>query len=114
MSEKSISVASLNEISMTMIMKAGSCRDILSKMMMNIEKLKEVEIEQKLKEAKKEIVIAHQEQTKVIQSTLEDEDFTPNLLFTHAQDTVMTVYSEYHTACNMVHIYKSLKLEMKK
>ena len=104
-----MTIDELNGISMSMIMKAGNCHDIITKAINNIEKLASNEMNERLEEAKKEIVNAHQFQTKVIQSTLEDETFKPNLLFTHAQDTVMTIYSEYHNAKHLNHIYQLLK-----
>lgn len=109
MESDKLTIDELNEISMNMIIHAGTCRDIVTRMLETIENLTKEDVAEKLEQAKNEIVTAHQNQTKVIQSTLEDTQFQPNLLFTHAQDTVMTVYSDLHNAKHLAHIYFLLR-----
>lgn len=69
---------------------------------------KEEEIAAKLKEAKDEITKAHRLQTEMIQGTIEDDDLETTLLFSHAQDTLMTIYSELNMANAMLRLYRKL------
>lgn len=60
-------------------------------------------------EAKAKMKEAHAAQTAVLQETITDPSIRPNILFTHAQDTLMTVMSEINygkTYCKAV--YKSI------
>ena len=61
-------------------------------------------------EADSHIQQAHIAQTDMIQKSLEDEKLElPNLLFIHAQDTLMTIMSEVNMSKNMVSLLKTLK-----
>ena len=61
-----------------------------------------------LEEARKKITESHTAQTKVLQQTIADEEFRPNILFTHAQDTLMTVMSEINVGKQLVRLYKKV------
>ena len=63
-----------------------------------------------LKEAHKEIVLAHNAQTVILQGVAAEEyPEIYSVLFTHAQDTLMTIYSEYHIAIKMLAVAKNLE-----
>lgn len=97
MNEKEkIGTDELNSIAMQIIMLAGDGRNIINEAVEEMEKGYGEKVEFLLKEAKKKIVEAHRLQTEVIQKTLMDEEFNPSLLFIHAQDTLMTIYSEWN------------------
>ena len=64
------------------------------------------EAEQKLVDAKEEFRQAHVSQTGVVQSEAAGTRYEYSLLFTHAQDTVMTIFSEYNLAKKLIHLYK--------
>lgn len=74
----------------------------------DLEKAKE-----KLKEAQVKITEAHRIQTDVIQEEMriamdeecEDKPSEYSLLFAHAQDTLMTIYSEINIAKHLMKIY---------
>ncbi len=80
---------------------------------MAMQNLDDIDVcENYLEIANQEILLAHRSQTQVIQDTIE-ENFSPNLLFIHAQDTVMTVNSELITARYIINAYKKLIDKMK-
>lgn len=105
----------LNQAAMQIIMFAGDCRSLQTealKAMMDDEPMEVVEA--KMKEAKAKIVQAHHIQTDTIQSTIEDEELQTTLLFAHAQDTLMTIYSELNMAGHLVAMYKKLSEKLEK
>ncbi|WP_260442799.1 PTS lactose/cellobiose transporter subunit IIA [Listeria booriae] len=59
-----------------------------------------------LADSKADIIQAHQSQTKVIQDETRGVTHEPNLLFTHAQDTLMTIASEIRFARRLVELYE--------
>lgn len=91
---------------MTIILNAGDarveCKNALDAIAEgNIEKA-----EEKLKEANKIIQIAHKAQTDAIQAETRGEESEYSLLFAHAQDTLMTIYSELNIAKQLIKIFK--------
>ncbi len=57
-----------------------------------------------LERAKDEIVSAHNAQTGVLQEVMGGAAYTPCLLFTHAQDTLMTVQTEINLVEELVSV----------
>lgn len=105
-----MSVDDLNAAAMKLILHAGNCRENIQLAMQNLD---DIDVcENYLEIANQEILLAHRSQTQVIQDTIE-ENFSPNLLFIHAQDTVMTVNSELITARYIINAYKKLIDKMK-
>ena len=105
-----VTINELNNAAMQMILHAGNCRNLLNEALhaTTQEESQEV-VNAKLKEAKKEITIAHKIQTDMIQSTIEDEELQTTLLFTHAQDTLMTINSEVNMTNHMIQMYRVLE-----
>lgn len=62
----------------------------------------------KLHDAQKKITEAHKVQTDAIQEETRGSHSEYSLLFAHAQDTLMTVYSEINIAKQLIKIYESL------
>lgn len=58
--------------------------------------------------AEEKLKTAHECQTDLIQKEAEGESCSYSLLFTHAQDTMMTIYSELHMAEKMIAMYRRL------
>ena len=92
----------LNGQAMEMIVHSGNGRNMLNQAL-------DALYEAKMTEAKKEMQTAHAAQTKVLQETITDPEAKPDILFTHAQDTLMTVMSEINTARHLAKIMKKLK-----
>lgn len=76
------------------------------------------EAQAKMKESQKHITEAHKVQTDAIQDEMRratgelEGDSEYSLLFTHAQDTLMTVYSEINIAKQMIKIFTAYELRI--
>jgi len=94
---------------MDIIIQAGDARllifDALTAMADNdYEKTAE-----KLQEAQKKMTEAHKIQTDMIQGEAKGEEIGYSLLFTHAQDTLMTIYSELNIAKKLYKVFEPLE-----
>ena len=97
----------LISVAMNIIMFAGNARTKTSKA---LDKLKEKDFKAArgyIEEARKDILSAHHEQTDIIQSEAGGESYKPCLLFTHAQDTLMTIMSEINLAEKMIELFEA-------
>lgn len=100
-------IKELSQVAMEIILHAGNGRNYVEKALIALEtNLDYSEYENLMSEANKEIVQAHRAQTDVIQTTIEEENMTFSLLFSHAQDTLMTIVSEYNIAKHLGKLYK--------
>lgn len=96
------------EAAMQIILHAGDARLICREAMqcMATQDFKAANI--KMKEARKKITLAHKIQTDAIQKEINDCISEYSLLFTHAQDTLMTIFSELNLTegfMNILSIY---------
>jgi PTS system cellobiose-specific IIA component len=66
-----------------------------------------------LVKATDEIRIAHREQTDAIQGEAQGIKTEYSLLFAHAQDTLMTIYSELNIAKQMIAIFEKFEARLK-
>jgi PTS system cellobiose-specific IIA component len=96
----------LNEKSMEMIVAAGEARNALNMALNSIDDADKYN--ELMEQARKAITRSHTAQTKVLQGTITDTSFYPNILFTHAQDTLMTVMSEINTGKQLGNLYRKL------
>lgn len=95
------------ESAMSIIMHAGDARVACKKALDAIAKADFAAAEEHMKEANKEISEAHKIQTDAIQGEVRGEESEYSLLFAHAQDTLMTIYSEINLAKQMLKIFKA-------
>ncbi len=63
----------------------------------------------KLKQAQEKMTEAHAVQTDMIQGEARGEKIGYSLLFAHAQDTLMTIYSELNLAKQLYKVFESLE-----
>lgn len=98
----------LIDIAMEMILHAGDARNSICEALDAILEEDKKTADEKLSESKKSIEKAHLIQTQIIQKEAAGEPFAYSMLFAHAQDTLMTIYSEYHIAVKMVVMYDRL------
>lgn len=96
------------ENAMKIIMSAGDARVCNQKALdalaeFDVEKAKEL-----LKEANKNITEAHKVQTDAIQGETRGEKAEYSLLFAHAQDTLMTIYSEINIAKQLIKVTEAV------
>lgn len=104
-----MTIEELSQHAMEMIVHAGIARDNLNKALDALYDGNEEEYEEKMKVTKKEMVSAHAAQTDVLQQTINDTDLNLTILFTHAQDTLMTVMSEINTARHLAKILRKIQ-----
>jgi len=96
------------QTAMKIIINAGDARNLIKEALNAINDQKFDLAEAKMKQANNFIKIAHESQTDMIQSEARGEKLEYSLLFSHAQDTLMTISSEYNLASQMMKIFKSL------
>lgn len=97
-------------ISMNIIMHAGDARTLVMEALSNLAENKDNEAKEKLVKAKEELVTAHQIHTSFIQNVASGENEQEySVLFSHAQDTLMTIYSEFNIANKLVEIFINRK-----
>lgn len=70
--------------------------------------------EEKIAAADAKILEAHHVQTDHIQGVFRGEKQEYSLLFSHAQDTLMVIYSEIITAKQLIQVFKSFDDRIKK
>lgn len=99
---------SLNELSMNILIHAGNARELLVRSLNILEELDFDEAEKLVKEARKEVVIAHGLQTETLQKEASGEQIRYSTLFCHAQDTLMTAQSEILIGEHMVRLFKKI------
>lgn len=95
---------------MNMIMHAGDARTLIMDALEEFENNNDDEAQEKLNKAHEELIKAHQIQTSYIQTIASggaEEKYS--VLFTHAQDTMMTIYSEYNITSRIIKILKNRK-----
>lgn len=95
------------EAAMSIILNAGDARVDCKQALDAISQGDFAKAEAKLKESNKKITIAHKVQTDAIQGETRGEESEYSLLFAHAQDTLMTIYSEINIAKQMLKIFKA-------
>ena len=112
---RTMTIEELNEKAMEMIVSAGAGRAALNAPLDSLSEGNKEKYEELMKEAHAKMKEAHGAQTAVLQETITDPDVYPNILFTHAQDTLMTVMSEINTAKHIAKLYtKVLELTNEK
>lgn len=68
--------------------------------------------EQKMAEARAAIEESHRLQTEAVQQEAAGDRPEYSMLFTHAQDTLMTINSEYHMAQKMIAMYQAIAAKL--
>jgi PTS system cellobiose-specific IIA component len=99
----------MNSIALDIIMQAGDARLCVSEALKSAAAGDYAEMDKKLNEAKKKIAGAHSRQTEIIQSEGEGTCHEHTLLFIHAQDTLMTVYSEMNLVRQLKSIFEGFE-----
>lgn len=92
---------------MSIILHAGDARVACKESLDAISEFDFKKAEEKLAVAHEKITEAHKVQTDAIQGETRGEESEYSLLFAHAQDTLMTIYSEINIAKQLLKIFKS-------
>ena len=95
------------QASMSIILNAGDARNSCKEALDAISEFDFEKANKKMEEANKKIVAAHKVQTDAIQAETRGEKREYSLLFAHAQDTLMTIYSELNIAKQLIKIAKA-------
>ena len=95
----------LVQVAMNVIMHAGDARDYIRKAGTKLSD----GVEELLKKASAELVEAHKAQTSVLQNEAEGDSVPMTVLFSHAQDTLMTVESEQYMISILYQCLKNMK-----
>ena len=98
----------VNNLSMQIILYSGDAHELFEEALNEAGSGKFEECEKKMKEGFGKLTEAHKVQTKMIQDAIEEEDPKMPVLFIHAQDTMMTIQSEYRMAKRIVDLYKKV------
>lgn len=104
-----MTIDALNEKAMEMIVNSGAGRTALNAALDALAEGDTVKYEEMMAEAKAKMKEAHEAQTAVLQETISEPETSPNILFTHAQDTLMTVMSEINTARHIAKLYMKIQ-----
>lgn len=99
----------LVSVAMQIIIHAGDARNQLTEALKYAKDFDFETAQSMMQEAEKEIVLAHRAQTQVIQKEAGGHNFEFSLLFVHAQDTLMTINSEFRMTKEMIDILKIVK-----
>lgn len=97
------------ENAMNIILHAGDARVVCKKALDLLAEGRIEEAKEEMKGADLEIAEAHHIQTDCIQGAIAGEEFEYNVLFAHAQDTLMTIYSEITLAKQLIRISEHLE-----
>lgn len=100
-------------VAMQIVIHAGDGRNLIMEALDHVAGGEYEQAEEKLKEAKEELRQAHIYQTEIVQSEAAGKKYEYSLLFTHAQDTVMTICTELNLAKKMIGMYKALDGRLK-
>ncbi|MDB7980369.1 PTS lactose/cellobiose transporter subunit IIA [Faecalicoccus pleomorphus] len=99
----------LTSISMKIIWHSGNARTKANKALDELAEHKFDRAKELMEEARNEIILAHQAQTKIIQEEASGEHYEPSLLFSHAQDTLMTIMSELNITEKLIMLFETLE-----
>lgn len=91
---------------MEIIINAGDARELISETLDNVADFDYKSAEENMEKAKEKLVIAHRLQTAKIQQEAEGKKIEYSVLFTHAQDTLMTINSEYKLTAHLIKVLK--------
>jgi PTS system cellobiose-specific IIA component len=98
---------------MQMILHSGNARELIMSSLEDMAEFSFSEADEKLQKAYESITAAHVHQTEVIQKEACGEPFGYSILFSHAQDTVMTINSEYQIAKKLLKMQKAIDLRIR-
>ena len=98
----------ITQIAMQIILHAGDARTQLEKALGEAEDGNFHKVDQLMEEARDNIILAHNSQTALIQEEARGNHHEFSMLFTHAQDTMMTIQCELRIAQHIIKILRSL------
>lgn len=106
MDDAEINENALIPVAMQIILHAGDARNYLTDALHSAENSDFDKADLMIQKAEFEITNAHKSQTTVIQNEASGKEYGYSILFTHAQDTLMTINSELRLTKEMIEILK--------
>ncbi|WP_130845027.1 PTS lactose/cellobiose transporter subunit IIA [Lactiplantibacillus mudanjiangensis] len=91
---------------MEIIINAGDARAFIAAALDNVGDFDYDSAKANMEKANDKLVIAHRLQTQKLQTEAEGEDVAYSVLFTHAQDTLMTIMSEYNLTKKLITVFE--------
>lgn len=101
-------------VAMQMILHAGDARAHIADALRDIKAFDFEGAKEKMALAEKELTESHHVQTNVLQEEANGVKHELHVLFIHAQDTLMTIKSEYELARQLIEIFESIDARLKK
>ncbi len=98
----------LNFAAMQIILHAGDAKMKIESALDEVNNLRFEKAFSLLDDAEKDILEAHQSQTKIIQDEAGGKEYPNSLLFNHAQDTMMIAMNDLAMAKKMIRIFESV------
>ena len=98
----------ITQVAMQIILHAGDARTQIEKALDEAENGNFHRVEQLMDEARKNIILAHNSQTSLIQEEARGNHHGFSMLFTHAQDIMMTIQSELRITQHIIKILRRL------
>ena len=103
---------------MNIILYSGDARTLIMQAMDLLGDFKYEQAEAMLQQAHEKLVSAHELQTQKIQQEAEGEQVEYSILFAHAQDTMMTINTEYNLVSHLLKVFRKRdahqKMEVRK
>ncbi len=97
-------------VAMQIILHAGNARTEANHALDCIKTKEFSKAREFIKKAHEEVLLAHKEQTNIIQNEASGKHYESCLLFTHAQDTLMTIMTELNLTEHLIEIFASLEM----
>lgn len=91
---------------MNIILNAGDARTHIMHALDSLGDFDYQKAKEEMKLANEKLVVAHKLQTDRLQNEAEGEGVEYSVLFTHAQDTLMTIYSEYNITKHLIKVFE--------
>lgn len=98
----------MNVVSMNIILHAGDSKILIEDALNFVKEFSFDQAKEKMAEAKKKLVKAHEAQTSLVQDEASGTEYPNSLLFNHAQDTLMTTMSLFDIATQIIEIAEML------
>lgn len=98
----------MEEIIFEIIVHAGNARALAYEALKSAQAVEIEAIDSILDNCKKEMTLAHNMQTKLVQDEIRGEDIKISLLLIHAQDQLMTTMSEQTLILQMIEMQKEI------
>ncbi len=102
----------INEVAMGVIINACNGREKVDQAFDAMGSMDFGRAAELLEQADRDLLQAHNAQTETIQAQAAGENTEYSLLFTHAQDTLMTITSEHRIAKNLLNVLRAMSAQI--